>query len=58
MNKIENMAKVALLLPNTDHHEQVQDYFKCCITNNLWYHLELVHGGQYLAEVEQPLVPS
>jgi hypothetical protein len=33
MNKIENMAKVALLLPNTDHHEQVQDYFKCCITS-------------------------
>ena len=33
MNKIENMAKVAPLLPNTNHHEQVQDYFKCCITS-------------------------
>jgi hypothetical protein len=36
------MAEVVLLLPNTDHLQQAEDY-------------ELVEGGQYLVEVEQPL---
>jgi hypothetical protein len=42
------MAEVVLLLPNTDHLQQAEDYVRGCSTN-----IQLVEGGQYL--VEQPL---
>jgi hypothetical protein len=40
------MLEVVLLLPNTDRLQQVEDS----------QNLQLVEGGQYLVEVEQPLI--
>jgi hypothetical protein len=39
------MSEVVLLLPSTDHLQQVEDY----------HNLQLTEGGQYLVEVVQPL---
>jgi hypothetical protein len=57
-NKMKIMSEVVLLLPNTDHLQQVEDYVRGCTTSTkyiLWHNLHLVEGGQCLVEVVQPL---
>jgi uncharacterized protein (DUF1499 family) len=53
-NKLKTISEGVLLLPNTVTLEQVEDYIKY----TLWYSLQLVKGGQYLEEVEHPLIQS
>ena len=35
-NKLKIMSEVVLLLPNTDHFQQVEDYVRGCTTTKYW----------------------
>jgi hypothetical protein len=37
-NKLQIMSEVVLLLPNTDHLQQVTDYVRGCPTSTKYYH--------------------
>ena len=36
-NKLNIMSEAVLLLPNTDHHQQVEDYIKGCTTSTKYW---------------------
>jgi hypothetical protein len=36
-NKLKIMSEVVLLLPNTDHFQQVEDYFRRCSTSTKYW---------------------